>query len=82
MSKLFSPVRIGAIEVSHRVVLAPLTRMRADLPGNVPGDPMTAYYGQRASQGGLMISEATFIAPTGNGGYEPEHGKGCVIGAF
>ncbi|RKE36549.1 NADH:flavin oxidoreductase/NADH oxidase family protein [Paraburkholderia sp. BL23I1N1] len=30
MSKLFSPIRIGAIELSHRVVLAPLTRMRAD----------------------------------------------------
>jgi N-ethylmaleimide reductase len=69
MSKLFSPIRIGAIDLSHRVVLAPLTRMRADLPGNVPNDLMTKYYGQRASQGGLMITEATFISPTGNGGY-------------
>src|SRR5271154_1310407 len=69
MPNLFSPVRIGAIELSHRVVLAPLTRMRADLPGNVPNDLMATYYGQRASQGGLMITEATFIAPTGNGGY-------------
>jgi N-ethylmaleimide reductase len=69
MSKLFLPVRIGAIDLSHRVVLAPLTRMRADLPGNVPNDLMAAYYGQRASDGGLMITEATFISPTGNGGY-------------
>jgi N-ethylmaleimide reductase len=69
MPNLFSPVRIGAIELSHRVVLAPLTRMRADLPGNVPNDLMVEYYGQRASQGGLMITEATFIAQTGNGGY-------------
>jgi N-ethylmaleimide reductase len=69
MSKLFSPIRIGAIDLSHRVVLAPLTRMRADVPGNVPNDLMAAYYGQRASRGGLMITEATFISPTGNGGY-------------
>jgi N-ethylmaleimide reductase len=69
MSKLFSPIGIGAIDLSHRVVLAPLTRMRADLPGNVPNDLMATYYGQRASEGGLMITEATFISPTGNGGY-------------
>jgi N-ethylmaleimide reductase len=69
MSKLFSPVRIGAIDLAHRVVLAPLTRMRADSPGNVPNNLMATYYGQRASPGGLMITEATFISPAGNGGY-------------
>jgi N-ethylmaleimide reductase len=69
MSKLFSPIRIGAIDLSHRVVLGPLTRMRADLPGNVPNGLMATYYGQRASQGGLMITEATYVSPTGNGGY-------------
>ena len=69
MSKLFSPIRIGAIEVSHRVVLSPLTRMRADMPGNVPGDLMVTYYRQRASQGGLMITEASYISPTARGGY-------------
>jgi N-ethylmaleimide reductase len=69
MSKLFSPIRIGALDLSHRVVLAPLTRMRADMPGNVPSGLMAEYYGQRASQGGLLIAEATFISPTGNGGY-------------
>ncbi len=46
-----------------------MTRMRATLPGNVPGDLMAEYYGQRASLGGLMITEAAFISPTGNGGY-------------
>jgi N-ethylmaleimide reductase len=69
MSKLFSPVQVGALALSHRVVLAPLTRMRADLPGNAPNELMVTYYEQRASQGGLLISEATFISPTGNGGY-------------
>jgi N-ethylmaleimide reductase len=43
--------------------------MRADMPGNVPSGLMAEYYGQRASQGGLLIAEATFISPTGNGGY-------------
>jgi N-ethylmaleimide reductase len=69
MSKLFSPIKIGAINLSHRVVLAPLTRMRSDLPGNVPNDMMAKYYEQRASRGGLLISEATFVSQTGNGGY-------------
>jgi N-ethylmaleimide reductase len=69
MSKLFSPIKIGAFDLSHRVVLAPLTRMRADVPGNVPNDLMAKYYEQRASLGGLMITEATFISPAGNGGY-------------
>jgi N-ethylmaleimide reductase len=69
MPQLFSPIRIGAIDLAHRVVLAPLTRLRADMPGNVPGDLMATYYRQRASKGGLMITEATFVSPTGNGGY-------------
>ena len=69
MSKLFSPIRIGAIDLSHRVVLGPMTRMRTDLPGNVPNALMATYYGQRASPGGLMITEAAYISPTGNGGY-------------
>jgi 2,4-dienoyl-CoA reductase-like NADH-dependent reductase (Old Yellow Enzyme family) len=41
--------------------------MRADLPGNVPNDLMAKYYRQRASEGGLMLTEATFISPTGYG---------------
>ena len=69
MSALFTPVRIGAIDLAHRVVMAPLTRMRSTLPGNVPNDLMASYYGQRASAGGLIVAEATFIAPEGNGGY-------------
>lgn len=69
MSTLFSPIQIGAIDLSHRVVLAPLTRMRTDMPGNVPSDLMVTYYRQRASQGALMITEATYISPTASGGY-------------
>jgi 2,4-dienoyl-CoA reductase-like NADH-dependent reductase (Old Yellow Enzyme family) len=58
MSKLFAPTPIGPYSLSHRVVMAPLTRMRSE-PGDIPGDLMVEYYGQRASEGGLIISEAT-----------------------
>ena len=67
--KLFSPVRIGAIELKHRVVMAPLTRSRSVQPGNIPGDLMLEYYSQRASEGGFIISEATSISITGRGWY-------------
>ncbi|MGQ3058935.1 MAG: oxidoreductase, partial [Nevskia sp.] len=52
------------MEVAHRVVLAPLTRMRTEA-GDVPGDLMVEYYAQRATKGGLLITEATCVSPTG-----------------
>jgi N-ethylmaleimide reductase len=65
--KLFTPVQLGAIDLSHRVVMAPLTRQRSQQPGDLPGPLNTAYYSQRASEGGLIISEATTVAITGRG---------------
>lgn len=62
--KLFSQTRVGAMELKHRVVLAPLTRMRTQ-SGNVPGDLMVEYYAQRASEGGLLITDATAVSPLG-----------------
>jgi hypothetical protein len=44
MSTLFSPLSIGALNLTHRVVMAPLTRSRADLQGNVPNNLMVEYY--------------------------------------
>ena len=41
---LFDPIKVGALELSHRVVMAPLTRLRSELPGDVPGPLMTEYY--------------------------------------
>ena len=64
MSKLFSSTRVGPYELKHRVVLAPLTRMRTE-PGDVPGDLMVDYYSQRASEGGLLITDATAVSPLG-----------------
>lgn len=66
-SPLFSPLTIGDFNMKHRVVMAPLTRMRASVPGAAPTDLNAAYYGQRASEGGLIITEATQISPQGKG---------------
>ena len=66
-SKLFTPVQIGLIELKHRVVMAPLTRSRSQQPGDIPGKLMLEYYTQRASDGGLIISEATTISLAARG---------------
>jgi len=64
MSILFSPINIGPYGLAHRVVMAPLTRMRSEL-GDIPGSLMVEYYRQRASAGGLIIAEATPVSPLG-----------------
>jgi N-ethylmaleimide reductase len=66
-SALFTPLNIGPLTLKHRVVMAPLTRSRSEQPGDIPGDLMREYYTQRASDGGLIISEATTISPTARG---------------
>ena len=66
---LFTPVRLGAIELKHRVVMAPLTRSRSDQPGDFPGSLMLEDRTQRASDGGLIVSEATSISPSARGWY-------------
>ncbi|RDW76951.1 hypothetical protein BP6252_05004 [Coleophoma cylindrospora] len=67
MAELMSPLSIGKLNLQHRVVMAPLTRYRAD-KAHVPTEMMVEYYGQRASvPGTLLISEATFIAPQAGG---------------
>jgi N-ethylmaleimide reductase len=66
--KLFEGFQIGAIpRLSHRIVMAPLTRMRSEQPGDIPGPLALEYYTQRASEGGLIITEATTVAITGRG---------------
>ena len=66
VTDLFAPLTVGAITSPHRVLMAPLTRMRATQPGDVPNDLMRDYYAQRASAG-LLISEGTQISPEGKG---------------
>lgn len=62
---LFSPFKLGPLELSNRIVMAPLTRSRAGA-GNVPHALNALYYAQRASAG-LIIAEATQVSPQGQG---------------
>jgi N-ethylmaleimide reductase len=54
---LFTPLRIGRILLNHRVIMSPLTRGRS--PAVIPTDLSVEYYSQRATPGGLLISEGT-----------------------
>ncbi|MGD0492767.1 MAG: alkene reductase [Steroidobacteraceae bacterium] len=60
---LLSPCRIGGRDLAHRVVLAPMTRTRADDATLAPTAQTAVYYAQRASSGGLLITEAIHISP-------------------
>jgi N-ethylmaleimide reductase len=62
---LFSPYRLGGLELKNRMVLAPMTRSRA-LEGNVPNPLAETYYVQRAGAG-LIVTEASQVAPRGQG---------------
>ena len=66
-SKLFQPIKVGDLNLKHRVVLAPLTRNRANAK-HVHGDLAVEYYRQRANEPGtLLVTEATAIAPKAAG---------------
>ena len=62
---LFSPYRLGDLELSNRLVMSPMTRSRA-VEGNVPNPLAPTYYAQRASAG-LILTEATQVSPQGVG---------------
>ncbi|MEH2472098.1 N-ethylmaleimide reductase [Nitrobacteraceae bacterium AZCC 2161] len=66
-TSLFTHLKLGRYSLSHRVVMAPLTRMRAETLGNVATDLAVEYYAQRASPGGLIIAEASQVTPYGQG---------------
>lgn len=66
-TKLFTPFKVGSTELQHRIVMAPLTRFRADVE-HVPTEPMVQQYAQRAVvPGTLLITEATYISPKAGG---------------
>jgi len=65
MSLLHQPLKVGALSLPNRIIMAPLTRCRAGA-GRVPTDLMVEYYVQRASAG-LILSEATAVDPMGVG---------------
>ncbi|KAK2055248.1 NADH:flavin oxidoreductase/NADH oxidase [Colletotrichum caudatum] len=61
---LFTSLKLGSLSLKHRVVQAPTTRMRSDFESRgvyVPGARVAKYYGDRASEGGLQITEATDV---------------------
>ena len=62
--KIFTPTKVGTIEVKNRIVMSPMTRCRAI--GNIPGDLHAKYYAQR-SAAGLIITEGTSPSPNGLG---------------
>jgi len=65
MATLFDPIGIGNIELDNRIIMAPMTRSRADDEGVQPAFA-AEYYAQRASAG-LIITEATNISPMAKG---------------
>lgn len=64
---LFQPLQLGAVKLAHRIVMAPLTRMRSRQPGDAPHELNAEYYGQRASRGGLIVAEATDVMEAARG---------------
>jgi N-ethylmaleimide reductase len=79
---LFSPLQVGPYRLSHRLVMAPLTRMRADRSSFAPRPLNAEHYGQRATPGGLIIAEASPVMAAGRGNpatpgiYSEEHIQG------
>src|ERR1700688_1750042 len=63
----FSPLEVGPYRLKHRLVMAPLTRMRAAKPSLAPRPLNAEYYAQRATPGGLIIAEASPVMATGFG---------------
>lgn len=67
MKQLFTPFMLGSYRLAHRIVMPPLTRMRAGSADGVPSPLAATYYSQRATEGGLIIAEAAQISQQGQG---------------
>lgn len=66
MADLFTPLKLGDLTLPNRMVMAPLTRCRAEGEGRIPNAMMVEYYRQRAGAG-LILTEATSVCPMGVG---------------
>jgi len=79
---LFSPYKLGSMDIPNRIVMSALTRCRA-VEGNVPNPLAVTYYTQRAGAG-LILTEATQVDPLGQGYpntpgiHSPEQVKGWI----
>lgn len=68
-SRIFKPLKIGSVEVTNRIGMAPLTRLRASAD-RVPVPMMKEYYSQRASvPGTLIITEGVLVSEAACGGF-------------
>lgn len=65
MTNVWSPIKVGSLQLPHRLAMAPMTRSRAK-PDGTPGDLAATYYAQRASMG-LLITEGTQPSEDGQG---------------
>ncbi|KAE8645810.1 hypothetical protein Csa_017315 [Cucumis sativus] len=77
---LFTPYKMGNFNLSHRIVLAPLTRQRSY--NNVPQQYAILYYSQRTTKGGLLIAEATGVSDTAQGHIILHNFSPCQSGCF
>src|SRR5882757_1006957 len=64
---LFTPLKVGPYQLEHRLMMAPLTRMRAAKPSLAPRPLNADYYAQRTTPGGLIVAEASPVLATGFG---------------
>jgi 2,4-dienoyl-CoA reductase-like NADH-dependent reductase (Old Yellow Enzyme family) len=82
VSALFRPLTIKNLNLSNRIVMAPMTRGKS--PGGIPGENVAAYYRRRAEGGvGLIITEGTYIDHPGAGFYPDVphvHGDAALAG--
>jgi len=62
---LFEETQLGELKLKNKFVVAPLTRMRANVDDDIPNDLMVEHYTQRASFG-LIITECSQISPLSN----------------
>ncbi|KAN0059893.1 hypothetical protein ACQY0O_008468 [Thecaphora frezii] len=62
-TNLFKPIQLGASQLEHRIAYAPLTRLRNVPDTGVPTDLVVEHYAQRATPGGLLITEGTLVGP-------------------
>ncbi|KAK4391288.1 putative 12-oxophytodienoate reductase 11 [Sesamum angolense] len=62
---LLTPYKLGTLHLSHRIVLAPLTRQRSY--DTIPQPHVILYYSQRTTKGGLLISEVAVVSETAQG---------------
>ncbi|CCK72116.1 alkene reductase KNAG_0J00330 [Huiozyma naganishii CBS 8797] len=70
-TKLFEPIKVGNVQLEHRAVMAPLSRMRAEYPGLVPNRQLALeYYDQRSKTPGTLIFTESVIPCAQAGGHD------------